>query len=179
MSTSATLSVRLSSTTFKTPFGKLFAVADESHLLLLAFEGRERFDAQLSKLMSRLGCRKLNELSPGSIESEVLHHLNEELSVYFAGELKKFETPFRLIGTDFQQSVWKQLGKIPYGKTWSYAELAAKVGRPTAARAVARANATNRISILVPCHRVIAADGSLSGYAGGVERKAGLLELEG
>lgn len=179
MSNSDTLSTRLVSTTFDTPLGKLFAVADESHLLLLAYEGRERFDAQLDKLMSRLGCEKLHELPASSSDSSLLSYLGQEIEAYFAGELTEFNTPFRLIGTDFQMSVWKQLGRIPHGKTCSYAELATKVGRPTASRAVARANATNRLSILVPCHRVIATDGSLSGYAGGVERKAKLLELEG
>ncbi len=179
MSNSATLSTSLVSTTFDTPLGNLFAVADESHLLLLAYEGRERFDAQLDKLMSRLGCEKLVELPSGSSDSSLLYCLGQEIEAYFAGKLTEFSTPIRLIGTDFQLAVWEQLGKIPHGETWSYAELAAKVGRPTASRAVARANATNRITILVPCHRVIAADGSLSGYAGGVDRKAKLLQLEG
>lgn len=102
----------------------------------------------------------------------------EQLAAYFAGELRSFDVAFELRGTDFQRTVWRGLCDIPYGETWSYAELAAHIGRPTAMRAVGAANGRNPVSIIVPCHRVIGADGSLTGYGGGVDTKRVLLELE-
>jgi methylated-DNA-[protein]-cysteine S-methyltransferase len=103
----------------------------------------------------------------------------EQLDAYFAGELTEFDVAMRLDGTDFQQRVWTALVAIPYGETTSYGELAARVGRPGAARAVGLANGHNPIAIIVPCHRVVGADGSLTGYGGGLERKQALLGLEG
>ncbi|MET9696312.1 methylated-DNA--[protein]-cysteine S-methyltransferase [Streptomyces sp. NPDC006529] len=101
-----------------------------------------------------------------------------QLSAYFAGERTAFDLPLRLEGTDFQRGVWDQLTRIPYGETWSYGELAARLGKPSASRAVGLANGKNPISIIVPCHRVIGASGSMTGYGGGVERKVRLLEFE-
>jgi methylated-DNA-[protein]-cysteine S-methyltransferase len=102
-----------------------------------------------------------------------------QLEEYFAGKRRDFDLPLRLNGTEFQQRVWRALTKIPYGETWSYGELAKRIGNPNASRAVGLANGRNPISILVPCHRVIGADGSLTGYGGGVERKQWLLAHEG
>jgi len=102
-----------------------------------------------------------------------------QLSEYFAGTRREFDLPLRMQGTDFQQRVWRNLTKIRYGETWSYGELARSVGNPNASRAVGLANGRNPISILVPCHRVIGADGSLTGYGGGLERKRWLLAHEG
>ena len=101
-----------------------------------------------------------------------------QLREYFAGERTTFDIPVALAGTDFQLSVWRELQRIPYGETISYGELAKRIGDPTAARAVGWANGTNRIAIVVPCHRVIGANGKLTGYAGGLENKRLLLELE-
>ncbi|MFE2877524.1 methylated-DNA--[protein]-cysteine S-methyltransferase [Streptomyces roseus] len=101
-----------------------------------------------------------------------------QLAAYFAGELTEFDVPVRLEGTAFQRSVWEQLVRIPYGRTWSYGELAAKLGKPSASRAVGLANGRNPVSIIVPCHRVIGASGSMTGYGGGVERKVRLLAFE-
>lgn len=101
-----------------------------------------------------------------------------QLTAYFAGELTEFDLPLRLEGTEFQRSVWEQLVRIPYGETWSYGQLAAKLGKPNASRAVGLANGKNPISIVVPCHRVIGSSGSMTGYGGGVERKVRLLEFE-
>ncbi len=103
----------------------------------------------------------------------------EQLDAYFAGELTRFDIAMQLDGTDFQQRVWNALVDIPYGETISYGELAKRVDRPGAARAVGLANGHNPIAIIVPCHRVIGADGSLTGYGGGLERKQSLLALEG
>ncbi|OLT28994.1 cysteine methyltransferase [Nocardiopsis sp. CNR-923] len=101
-----------------------------------------------------------------------------QLRAYFAGELREFDLPLAPAGTDWQLRVWAALTTIPYGETASYGQLARELGRPTASRAVGMANGRNPISIIVPCHRVIGADGSLTGYAGGLERKRFLLALE-
>jgi methylated-DNA-[protein]-cysteine S-methyltransferase len=107
-----------------------------------------------------------------------LSHVVEQLRAYFAGELTEFDTPMRMNGTDFQRRVWASLCEIPYGETISYGELARWVGNPKASRAVGLANGRNPLAIVVPCHRVIGADGSLTGYGGGLERKVWLLEHE-
>ena len=105
--------------------------------------------------------------------------LQPQLETYFAGEPVDFDVPLRAPGTDFQARVWKCLQDIPSGTTRSYMEIASEIGRPTAVRAVARANGDNRIAILIPCHRVIGANGKLTGYGGGLWRKQRLLEIEG
>jgi methylated-DNA-[protein]-cysteine S-methyltransferase len=101
-----------------------------------------------------------------------------QLEAYFAGELTTFDVPLRTSGTKFQEQVWGGLREIPYAATWSYGQLATRVGNPKASRAVGLANGRNPISIIVPCHRVIGANGSLTGYGGGLDRKAWLLEHE-
>ena len=112
------------------------------------------------------------------VEDAVLAAARRQLSEYFAGERREFELPLRPRGTPFQWEVWAALRTIGYGETVSYGELAAQLGRPSAARAVGLANGRNPISIVVPCHRVIGADGALTGYGGGIARKRFLLELE-
>ena len=102
-----------------------------------------------------------------------------QLTEYFAGTRREFDLPLRLQGTTFQTRVWRELTEIPYGQTWSYGHLARRIDKPSASRAVGLANGRNPISILVPCHRVIGADGSLTGYGGGLERKRWLLAHEG
>jgi methylated-DNA-[protein]-cysteine S-methyltransferase len=104
--------------------------------------------------------------------------VGREIAEYFAGSRRAFTLPVAPAGNDFHRMVWRELCRIPYGETISYGELARRVGRPGAARAVGRANGLNPIAIVVPCHRVIGADGKLTGYSGGIERKAGLLALE-
>jgi methylated-DNA-[protein]-cysteine S-methyltransferase len=101
-----------------------------------------------------------------------------QLAEYFAGDRREFDLPLRLEGTDFQRRVWGVLTEIPYGETWSYGQLAKRIDNPRGFRAVGLANGRNPISIFVPCHRVIGADGSLTGYGGGVERKRWLLAHE-
>ncbi len=101
-----------------------------------------------------------------------------QLTAYFAGELTTFDLPVRLEGTEFQRSVWEQLVRIPYGQTWSYGELAVKLGKPNASRAVGLANGKNPVGIIVPCHRDIGASGSMTGYGGGIDRKVRLLAFE-
>ncbi|MER5219296.1 methylated-DNA--[protein]-cysteine S-methyltransferase [Streptomyces flaveus] len=102
----------------------------------------------------------------------------DQLKAYFAGELKEFDLPLRLDGTPFQRTVWDQLRRIPYGETRSYGELADALGNPKASRAVGLANGRNPVGIIVPCHRVVGANGSLTGYGGGLDRKKRLLDFE-
>lgn len=108
----------------------------------------------------------------------VLREALRQLRAYFAGKLRDFDIPLDPQGTDYQLRVWRELRKIPYGETISYGELARRMGRPAASRAVGAANGRNPISIMIPCHRVIGADGTLTGYGGGLEAKRWLLEHE-
>jgi len=116
---------------------------------------------------------------PARCNSPVIRQTIRELTEYFDGRRRHFDTPIdSSIGTEFQRAVWKTLRRIPAGRTLTYGELARRIGRPTAVRAVASAVGRNPVSLLVPCHRVIGSDGSLAGYAGGLPRKAFLLALE-
>ncbi|HEY2442979.1 MAG TPA: methylated-DNA--[protein]-cysteine S-methyltransferase [Streptosporangiaceae bacterium] len=108
----------------------------------------------------------------------VLEQTASQLEEYFAGQRQAFDLPLALAGTAFQRSVWDALRDIPYGETTSYGRLAGEIGRPTAARAVGMANGSNPVSIIVPCHRVVGSNGSLTGYGGGLARKQRLLDLE-
>jgi len=150
------------------PLGPLFAeVDDEGRLVRLDFAGRGP---------------ALNEAAAddaGAAGSARLAAVAAELGEYFAGGRRSFSLRLAPRGTEFQRRVWQELCRIPYGTTISYRELATRLGNPAATRAVARANATNPIAIVVPCHRVIGADGTLTGYGGGLDRKQRLLELEG
>ncbi|MEU5310800.1 methylated-DNA--[protein]-cysteine S-methyltransferase [Streptomyces sp. NPDC021562] len=114
----------------------------------------------------------------GDRDDDLFAEAEEQLSAYFAGELKEFTVELRLAGTPFQRSVWDQLTRIPYGETRSYGELADALGNPQASRAVGLANGRNPVGIIVPCHRVIGADGNLTGYGGGLPRKQRLLDFE-
>ena len=111
-------------------------------------------------------------------ETELILNCKIQLEEYFAGNRKQFDLPLAPKGTDFQKRVWKALTDIPYGETRTYGEIAAAVGSPKAARAVGMANNKNPLGIIVPCHRVVGADGKLVGYAGGMEKKEWLLNLE-
>ncbi|MES2459086.1 MAG: methylated-DNA--[protein]-cysteine S-methyltransferase [Armatimonadota bacterium] len=111
-------------------------------------------------------------------DNAVLAEAKRQIAAYFAGERKIFDLPLAARGTPFQQRVWEALREIPYGTTISYGELARRIGNPGASRAVGLANGSNPISIIVPCHRVIGANGKLTGYGGGIERKKALLALE-
>ncbi len=112
-------------------------------------------------------------------DNDVLRTLQTQLEEYFSGRRRRFDLPLSPQGTDFQRQVWSELANIPFGGTISYADLALRVGRPTATRAVGAANGRNPIPIVLPCHRVIGADGSLTGFGGGLPTKQFLLQLEG
>lgn len=156
----------------KSPLGNIAAVADEGGLFLLDFEDRKNLHARIHKLEQNFG--KL--ISPG--RNSILASIEDELSLYFQGTLRCFKTPVRITGTPFQQKAWAALLKIPYGETKSYQSQAISVGNPKSYRAVANANGANRLSIIIPCHRIINANGNLGGYGGGIERKEWLLQHE-
>lgn len=157
----------------ETPLGPMVAGATAEAICLLEFTDRRLIETQVETIRSRFR----RPMLPG--ESPLLERLREQLAGYFAGERRDFDVPLDYRGTEFQQRVWSGLLRIPYGETRSYADLASDIGQPQAARAVGHANGLNRISVVIPCHRVIAADGSLGGYGGGLWRKLRLLETEG
>ena len=159
-------------TMLESPLGPLLAAATDDGICLLEYTDRRMLETSLTDLRKRLGC----PIVPG--EHKYLNQLRQELAEYFAGDRRDFTVPLSSAGTPFQQKVWQELQQIPHGTTISYDELARRIGQPTAQRAVARANGMNRICILIPCHRVIGKDGSLTGYGGGLWRKRLLLELE-
>lgn len=160
-------------TRIATPLGTMVAAAMDDAVVLLEFADRRMLPRQLETVTKRLD----TVLVPGT--SPLLAELGRQLNAYMEGRLGQFDVPVHAPGTPFQEAVWEELRRIPSGETRSYADVAQAIGRPTASRAVARANGDNRIAILIPCHRVIGADGKLSGYGGGVWRKRRLLELEG
>ena len=155
-----------------TPIGEMIAGATDTHLVVLEFARRRTLDTQLERLTRTTGFN----LERG--DSRIVRQLRGELAEYFRGERKEFTVPIDARGTPFQMRVWAALRQIPTGTTTSYARLAASVGQPAAVRAVGKANGDNPIAILIPCHRVIGSDGSLTGYGGGLWRKKKLLDLE-
>jgi AraC family transcriptional regulator, regulatory protein of adaptative response / methylated-DNA-[protein]-cysteine methyltransferase len=155
-----------------TPLGPMLAGATEDELVLLEFVDRRMLPNQVGRLRTRLRAVFVPD------RNQVVEPAERELQAYFAGALADFTVPFDTIGTPFQREVWGALGGIPYGETRSYADLARAVGRPTAVRAVGRANGMNALAIVVPCHRVVGSDGKLVGYGGGLWRKRRLLDLE-
>ena len=116
---------------------------------------------------------------PAETDSPLLREAKRQLNAYFAGELREFSLPLAPKGTPFQLAVWQALQNIPYGQTRSYAEIAREIGCPNGCRAVGMANHRNPLPIVIPCHRVVGKDGTLTGYAGGLQWKEGLLHLEG
>jgi AraC family transcriptional regulator of adaptative response/methylated-DNA-[protein]-cysteine methyltransferase len=156
----------------ESPLGPMLAGANDDGICLLEYTDRRMLETNLSVMRERFACAVL----PG--DHKFLKQLRRELTEYFAGGRREFTVKVAISGTPFQEKVWRELRLIPHGETISYDELARRIGQPTAQRAVARANGMNRICILIPCHRVIGKDGSLTGYGGGLWRKRLLLALE-
>lgn len=156
----------------ETPLGTMVACATHQGICLLEFTDRKMLETEL-KSVAQL-------LNAVIIQGNNIHFdtLEVQLQEYFNGKRKEFSVPLHTPGTDFKNKVWTALQRIPYGQTKSYKEQAAAIGSPESVRAVANANGMNRISILIPCHRVIGSDGQLTGYGGGLWRKKHLLELE-
>lgn len=164
-----TIVKHLKKTTLTTPLGDLRAFADDQYLYRLEFCLQEKGGVSFQQRM------KANVLEG---RTPVIDLLEKELQAYFQGKLKKFSVPLHIEGSVFQKTVWKELQKIPHGETRSYKDLAQALNDPLAVRAVGTANSQNNFPIIIPCHRVINADGKLGGYAGGVDRKEWLLKHE-
>lgn len=150
-------------TYYQSPFGEMTLQADEQGLLGAWFEIHTTKPEMLGQYVEN---------------DPILTQAIKQLEEYYSGRRKAFDLPVSATGTEFQNKVWHALTTIPYGETWSYQDLANAIGNPKAVRAVGLANGKNPVSVIVPCHRVIGKSGKLTGYAGGVETKAKLLELE-
>jgi methylated-DNA-[protein]-cysteine S-methyltransferase len=149
--------------TFESPVGPLLLAGDSNALRLVSFESSER---------------AAPPRSDWNLDKAPFAEVIRQLQAYFRGELKEFDLPLAMEGTEFQRRVWNALRSIPYGETISYAQLAGRIDNPKAVRAVGMANGSNPIPIIIPCHRVIGSDGSLTGFGGGLFTKRKLLELE-
>ena len=157
---------------FTTPLGPMYACATDRGLCLLEFTDRRMLETEIEDLVKKLKAKFVVG------ENEHTKKTEKQIVEYFDGKRKTFDITLDMPGTEFQQKAWKGLLTIPFGSTRSYAEQARRLQSPLAVRAVANANGQNRISIIVPCHRIIGADGSLTGYGGGLPRKKWLLEHE-
>lgn len=158
--------MNISCKVISSPVGGLKLVADDEGLMAILWEDDNPRRVRLHNLVE-------------NPEHPILRRAEEELNQYFGGNREAFTVPLDLRGTHFQKQVWKALLDIPYGQTRSYGQLAIQLGNPNATRAVGASNGRNLVAIIVPCHRVIGFDGKLTGFAGGLEAKAQLLELEG
>lgn len=155
-----------------TPLGPVLAIANEEALFLLEFVERRALEREIIMLRKKTK----SAILPGC--NAIIDSIKNELEQYFAGKLTSFKTRINYLGTPFQKLVWDQLREIPYGKTISYGELAESIDKPTASRAVAQANGANQLAIIIPCHRVINANGEVGGYGGGIQRKQWLIQHE-
>lgn len=163
----------LRSCTIPTPLGEMLAVASPAGLCLLEFVGQKGVERELAQVEAARGSLAQSGDSPILVQTQA------ELAEYFAGQREQFAVPLDLVGTAFQMAAWQALLAIPHGQTRSYAQQACAIGQHSATRAVAAANGANKVSIIVPCHRVIGSNGSLTGFGGGLARKEALLALEG
>ncbi|WP_122072172.1 bifunctional transcriptional activator/DNA repair enzyme AdaA [Pseudophaeobacter sp. EL27] len=155
-----------------TPLGAMIAISCQHQLHLLEFADRKALPREM---------QRLQKAQPGGVgfgRPEPTQQIAAELADYFTGTQARFDTPLALHGTAFEREVWRYLLQIPAGETRSYSQIAQELGRPSATRAVARANGSNQLAVVVPCHRVLSADGSLTGYGGGLWRKQRLIEIE-
>lgn len=156
----------------ETPLGTMIACANENGICMLEFSDRKALPTEFKDISKHFDANIVQGENPH------FKTLEKELEEYFAGKLKDFTVPLAPVGTDFQKKVWEILRTIPYGTTRTYQQQADILGNPKAVRAVANANGLNKISIIIPCHRVIGSNGTLTGYGGGIWRKQKLLELE-
>ncbi len=157
---------------FSTPFGELILGEFEDQLCLCDWRYRKNREGIDQRVQKGLNADYLHQ------SSSFLDRVKTELNEYFEGHRTTFNIPLLPVGSEFQQMVWKELIQIPFGETKSYLDLSKKLGKVKAIRAVASANGANAISIFIPCHRIIGSDGSLTGYAGGIDAKRKLLQLE-
>lgn len=158
---------------YKTPYGELLIGTYADALCLCDWRYRKQRTTVDNRIKSGLQAEFKEENHP------IFEQAKTQLAAYFSGNRETFDVPLLVVGTDFQKQVWEALGKIPFGETRSYLQLSKTLGNEKAIRAIASANGANALSIFIPCHRIIGADGSLTGYAGGLNAKKKLLELEG
>ncbi len=168
----STESLILKASWLETPLGPMLAISDEKALYLLEFVDRRGLEREIERLRDRIKAPILPGKAPPTLS------IQQELKEYFEGHLRVFQTPLHLIGSPFQQKVWQELRRIPYGETRSYCEQADAIKKPTATRAVANANGMNQLAIVIPCHRIIRHNGEIGGYSGNPVRKKWLLEHE-
>lgn len=154
------------------PLGAMLAIADENALYLLEFTERKKLEREIEQLKKHTNSKIIQG------KTKPIHSIEKELSLYFSGKCSDFNTPIQMMGTPFQRCVWEELCRIPTGETRSYREVAEAIGKPTGSRAVAQANGSNQLAIIIPCHRVINANGKLGGYGGGIHRKEWMLNHE-
>lgn len=157
---------------YESPYGVLMLGSYDGRLCLCDWQVEKHRD-HVNRRLAKILKAKFEEGT-----SDVIVRAEKQLDEYFAGQRREFDVPLLFVGTDFQQTVWNDLLKIPFGQTISYGEMAKRIGMSKAVRAVANANGANAISIFAPCHRVIGSDHSLTGYGGGLDTKRKLLELE-
>ena len=157
---------------FNTKIGPMMCVTDETYLYLLEFVDRRGLEREIERLKKRLNAIIIPR------ETKITTMIQQELEAYFSGENLVFKTPLYELGSDFQKEVWQKLKEIPIGETTSYKEIGVSMNREKAYRAVARANGSNQLAIVIPCHRVIQSNGELGGYGGGLVRKQWLLDHE-
>lgn len=162
----------LTASFISTPIGRMLCLTDDEALYLLEFEDRRGLEREIEHLREKYNIRIIYG------QTAINQKVAEQLSEYFKGERREFSIPLFYDGSPFQKQVWDALVAIPFGKTVSYQEIAIRLGDKNKVRAVGRANGANKLAIIVPCHRVIAQNGNLTGYSGGLERKKYLLELE-
>jgi AraC family transcriptional regulator of adaptative response/methylated-DNA-[protein]-cysteine methyltransferase len=156
----------------QTPLGSMYGGSTSQGVSFIEFIDNAKLEGELTRLSKELNAI----IQPG--ENEHLMKLEKELHEYFEKKRKQFTIPLHITGTDFQKSVWNLLTEIPYGKTWTYKQQALKLGNLPAIRAIAAANGQNKHAIVIPCHRVIGSNGSLTGYAAGLAKKNWLLKFE-
>lgn len=168
------MTINLFRQTIRTPLGEMTTIATARGIVFCDFSDSPCFEREWTGMMRYMprAVRLVDRSHP------LLETLERQIQEYFAGLRQTFDVPLCPVGTPFQLDVWRVLLTIPYGETCSYADEARKLGNPKALRAVANANGRNRMPILIPCHRVVGADGSLTGYSCGIDRKAELLKLE-
>ena len=157
---------------FNTPLGEMVAAATSKELYMLLFSDMDSFSITVKRIAH------IHNLEIETSSNTVINRLMEQLNQYFEGIRKDFDIPLAYSGSPFQLNVWHALKSIPYGQTITYHQLSVRLGDKNAIRAAAKANGANCLLIVVPCHRVIGKDGKLTGYAGGINRKQTLLELE-
>lgn len=162
----------IATSTIKTPLGDMFCAATSKGVCLLSFFNSKHLQKQIEKVQNFFNAEAI------PAHNQYFECLQKELNEYFKGLRKEFTIPLQLVGTPFQQNVWKILQLIPYGEKISYKDEAKLLKKPDASRAVANANGQNLISILIPCHRIIQSNGKLGGYSSGIDKKEFLLNLE-